>query len=180
MMSRRPLCSLNCYPSSETVCELSTSNHLSFCIYHRDLNISKHSPSMFDHTSEIHRIMLEKIPAFLLAQKSTIRNLSLVIDNATFDVSSILQSLQLISCLHDISLTLPYATEATTLTPTALSSKEWLKILGTHQQHLRSLDLSFTPDCTVCCSSNPSSRMVFRNLTICIPGARFDTWDLRT
>ena len=97
-------------------------------------------------------IVLEKIPAFLLAQKSTIRNhLSLAIDNITFDVSPILhdQWLQLISCLHDISLTLPYANEATTLTPTELSSKEWLNILGTHQQHLRSLDLSFTPDCTV-------------------------------
>ena len=95
-------------------------------------------------------IVLEKIPAFLLAQKSTIRNhLSLAIDNITFDVSPILhdQLLQLISCFHDISLTLPYANEILrsqlypdcTVNPYAVLStlrREWCSVKLPHLRNL--------------------------------------------
>ena len=98
------------------------------------------------HTSEIHRIVLEKIPAFLVAQRSVIRNLSLMMNNPTFNMSPVLQSLRLISCLHDISLALPYVTMTTTLTITAVPFKGRRSILETHQ-YLRSFkDLSFTPN----------------------------------
>ena len=129
------------------------------------------------HTPEIHRIMLEKVPAFLEAQRSTIRNVSFAIDNPTFDVAPILQGLQLMSCLHDIRLALPY--ESATRTITAMPFKAGFKILETHQKHLRSLDLSFTPDHFVdpvsdlpalrqeCWSVDLSN---LKNLTICIPG----------
>ena len=127
------------------------------------------------HTSKIHGIMLEKIPAFLLAQRSTIRDVSLAIDNVTFDVSPILQCLQLMSCLHDISLELPYSTKA-------IHFKEGRNILKTHQQHLRSLDFSLTPGLSVKSSAVPPvvgqewwsvELPNLRNLAIHMPGVLF-------
>ena len=67
------------------------------------------------HTSEIHGIMLEKIPAFLLAHRSTISKVSLTIDNHAFDISPILQCLELVPHLQDINLPFPYAAWAVKL-----------------------------------------------------------------
>jgi len=86
------------------------------------------------HTAEIHRIVLENDPAFLLAHESTILTRCIVRD----PTSPILQCLRLISCLYDISLPLPYA-----LTTTGISFNDGRDILET-QQHPRSLDLSIT------------------------------------
>jgi len=93
-------------------------------------------------------IMLEKIPAFHKSPPYIYRSRS-TMPPSTSLLSFNRCSFYPVFMISALSLTLPYATEVTTLTPTALSSKEWLNILGTHQQHLRSLDLSFTPDCTV-------------------------------
>ena len=85
------------------------------------------------HTSEIHRIVLENDPAFLLAHESTILTRCIVRD----PTSPILQCLQLISCLYDISLPLPYA-----LTTTGISFNDGRDILET-QQHPRSASLAW-------------------------------------
>ena len=131
------------------------------------------------HTSEIHKVMIEKVPAFLLAQKSTIRSVSFMIDNPTFDVSPILQCLQFVSCLHDIRLALPYVIVAGTRTIPGMPFKQGCKILEAHRQHLRSLDLSFTPNRLIdSFSDRPAFRQEcwsvdlpnLRKLTIYIPG----------
>ena len=96
------------------------------------------------HTSEIHRIMLEKIPAFLLAQSSTIRKVSLTIDNATFDISPILRCLQLIPHLQDISLPFPYAAWSVRLASSRKSKPDGSWGLGTYIRQFSSSLVSLT------------------------------------
>ena len=90
------------------------------------------------HTREIHTIMLEKIPAFLLAHKSTIRNVSVAIDRCELDISPIFQCLQVMPYLYGIDLSLPYGYTR--------PFRSELDLVVAHQQHLGSLSLNFTPN----------------------------------
>ena len=117
------------------------------------------------HTVEIHNTMIHKVPAFLLAHKSTVCNVSFAMDDH-FDVSPIFQCLELMSHLHSIHLSLPYGAMATSTVPLR-------DILKTHQQHMKSLSLTFVPPtlpvflCEDWCSVGLPN---LRNLTICLPG----------
>jgi len=90
------------------------------------------------HPSQDHKTAVEKVPAFLLAHKFTLRNVSFTITDGAFDVLPILRCLQLIPCLYSISLSFPYDVMPTTVV------HSWQDMLETHRQHLRSLSLSFT------------------------------------
>ena len=95
------------------------------------------------HRPDIHNIMLAKVPAFLLAHQSTIRNVSFSIDNPTLDISPILQCLREMSCLHTIGLSLSYGTISSA---SSVDFQSGRGILEKHQQHLRSLSLGFVVD----------------------------------
>ena len=122
------------------------------------------------HTLEIHNAMIEKVPAFLLAHKSTICNVSFAInDHPNFDLSPIFQCLTLMFHLHSIHLSLPYEAMATNAVPLR-------DILKTHRQHIKSLSFSFIsvpPSVPVLLHEDWRSVLGLpnlRNLTICLPG----------
>ena len=126
------------------------------------------------HTPQIHAIMLDKIPAFLLAHKSTIRNMLFAIDHSDLDASPIFQCLTAMPCLYDISFFLPSAD----MYP--FRGKSDLFVV--HRQHLRSLSLSIK---TTGLSLNGILRLLLQNwlrrlvtfpvrtLTVCTPSMLF-------
>ena len=127
------------------------------------------------HRLEIHNIMLDKVPAFLLAHHSTIRDVSFSIDNPTLDITPILQCLWDMSCLHTIGLSLPYGRFSSACSVDFQGGRE---ILEKHQRHLRSLSISFVEiGWTVPESFRqdwcPARLPELRDLTIHVPGVPF-------
>ena len=130
------------------------------------------------HRPDIHNVMIDKVPAFLLAHQSTIRDVSFSIDNPTLDITPILQCLRDMSCLHTIRLSLSYGTISS---GTSVDFQGGREILAKHQQHLTSLSLGFVGDRVIgwavpvffrqdwCSVKLPN----LRDLTIRLPGVPF-------
>ena len=95
------------------------------------------------HRLEIHNVILDKVPAFLLAHHSTIRDVSFSIDDFTLDITPILQCLRDMSCLHTIGLSLCYDTFSSASSESSVDFQGEREILDKHRQHLRSLSISF-------------------------------------